>query len=292
MMDSLLKEGGFWNWLKSHLAMVLTKRGIESTLEDDLNNFIQTVLTEHKINKSSICNSCTTELILSCPTKNFCVKGRQNRCVSHRSTIQGEVPGRNCAKDICHHIRDEIRKQHRQIPNWKSTDATRWGTDLVEIAKCFVPPTDRYRNAKSLKDVDFNGFLSILICKKSFGRTMPNLLSEKVNKVTKVRDMGNDIRHSGDLIVSRTNLESYIDSLISLLSDAECLAHNEAAQEAVKQLYLLKKNEVTVPVEHLNEALENAGEEIDQHLNKKDAESTTGNKSERQNKEDADANTT
>jgi hypothetical protein len=165
--EQILEGKGFINWIKAYIAMCLTKNGLETFVQEDLNQFIKDLLySEHGVKAGLICTSCTTENILPCKTKGFCTPNVP--CKVHDDTVPKRKQIVNCPKEICHHIREAIRKTHTfSCPTWANTDATKWCTSWIEIAKCYIAS-----GYKDKSDLDLNAIISVIVNKKSFESKM------------------------------------------------------------------------------------------------------------------------
>ncbi|XP_045205654.2 uncharacterized protein LOC123557924 [Mercenaria mercenaria] len=257
-IEQTVRDTEFQNWLKGGVAMLITKQGLEKFVEEELITFqtdiLQSIYSKHSIAAGTVCTSCTTENVLHCPTKNFCVK--KHRCNVHDSSFQEKVPGRSCPKNICHHIPNAIRREHRYSgPSWKNTNAKGWCTHPVEIAKCYLPP-EGYATVESLSHADFNATLSVVINKKSFEKKIQNSVCSEA------REIGNKIRHSSNLRLSNTDVGRYITVFMDLLSDAKHLAADKNAKEAVTKLKQLKANTLTVTTTDITAILDDSTKAI------------------------------
>ncbi|XP_053390491.1 uncharacterized protein LOC128553377 [Mercenaria mercenaria] len=237
----------FQNWLRGALAVFFAKQGLQSFVVDELTQFQRDLLTSIFKNKNlpigTTCTNCTTENVLYCPTQNFCTKGQ--KCNMHDPSIPDKTP-KPCPNNICHDVKDAIRREHRYNgPSWKNTNAKGWCTNVIEIAKCYMPP-DGYTNVTTITDTDFNGILTVILNNKRFESKMTAPLNSRVNVCTEAREVSRDTRHSANLTISDTNLARYIDILIRLLSDPTCLAADQNAKTAVDKLNQLKSNTLTI----------------------------------------------
>ncbi|XP_053378894.1 uncharacterized protein LOC128548359 [Mercenaria mercenaria] len=238
---------GFQNWLRGALAVLFAKQGLQSFVIDELTQFQRDVLTSIFKNKNlpigTTCTNCTTENVLYCPTQNFCTKGQ--KCNMHDPSVADKTP-QPCSNNICHDVKDAIRHEHRyKGPSWKNTNAKGWCTDVIEIAKCYMPP-DGYTNVTTITDTDFNGILAVILNNKRFKCKMTAPLNKPDNVCTEAREVSRVIRHSADLNISDTDLTKYTDILIRLLSDPAYLAADQNAKTAVDKLNQLKTNTLTV----------------------------------------------
>lgn len=88
----------------------------------------------NKLPAGAICNSCTTQNVVLCPTKDVCTIERSGKCRFH------SVLPTSCPNKICDTIAKEIKSIHNyNTPSWRNTDASRWCTSAWELAKCFLP---------------------------------------------------------------------------------------------------------------------------------------------------------
>lgn len=146
------------NWFTSALAV--------ETVRDALLNFIKKKIQElhqdilNKLPPATVCNSCSLESILPCPTKNIC-RLQRGKCQFHKSKPQP------CPNKVCDIIRNEIEKVHRHSnPAWENTDPSLWCSDPWQLAKCFMPK-EGYCKANTADKTDFNGIIYVLLnCKR------------------------------------------------------------------------------------------------------------------------------
>lgn len=169
---------GLVNLVKSLIAMRLAKDGLEPFVQDDLTQYIKDLLqfiySNHNVKEGTICQSCTTLNILPCKTRNFC-KLEQGRCKIHNGEALDKKSQVDCPQGICHHIREDLYSSHRySSPTWTNTDATKWCTSFIEIAKCYIAS-----GYKDKSDLDLNAILSVIVNKKSFGPKMSTKVSSK-----------------------------------------------------------------------------------------------------------------
>ncbi|XP_053378908.1 uncharacterized protein CXorf38-like isoform X2 [Mercenaria mercenaria] len=250
----------FVNWLKGALALLFAKQGLDDFVNDEITQFQKNILAsvfqKKALPAGTVCNSCTTENVLTCPTKNFCRPG--GKCKQHDPGQPDKRPNQPCPNNLCKDIRDCIRREHRyNEPSWKNTDARRWSNDAFEIAKCYMPP-DGYSGVTRLADTDFNGTLAVIINNKRFQNKMAAQLNQPNNVCFEARDVGRKIRHSADFTLSDLELKRYIDILIKLLSDQKYLAIDQKAQDAVDQLNQLEANTLTITTEDITTVLDEA----------------------------------
>ncbi|XP_053378903.1 uncharacterized protein LOC123526359 isoform X2 [Mercenaria mercenaria] len=255
----VIQDKEFVNWLKGALALLFAKQGLDDFVSDEMTQFqkdmLASIFQKKALPAGTVCNSCTTENILACPTQNFCSK---SRCKLHDTGQADKRPNQPCPNGLCQDIRDCIRREHRYNgPSWKNTNARRWSNDAFEIAKCYMPP-DGYSGVTSLADTDFNGTLAVIINNKRFQNKMSAQLSQPNNVCTKAREAGRNIRHSADLNISERKLMQYVDILIDLLSDAKYLATDQNAKDAVEKLKQLKSNTLTITTADITTVLDNA----------------------------------
>jgi hypothetical protein len=187
-LDPTLEKKEFHNWLKGAMSVLFAKEGLSEFVLTEITEFhkdlINSVLTQNGIPPGTLCASCTTANVLSCPTANFCSKGK--RCNKHDKTVPDKMPSIQCRNNLCNGIKDGIRTLHRYIqPSWNNSDATKWCVDAFEVAKCFMPP-DGYSGKRSLADTDFNGMISMIINNKRFQNKMTTQLNTQHNTCSKV----------------------------------------------------------------------------------------------------------
>ncbi|XP_045162817.2 uncharacterized protein LOC123527432 [Mercenaria mercenaria] len=254
-----IESNGFQNWLKAALALLFAKQGLQGFVCEEVtqfqNDLLLAIFAEKSLPSGTICNECTTENVLPCPTPNFCPTGR---CKLHDHNKSDKKPYRQCRSSICQEIQKVIQREHRyNKPSWKNTNATKWCTDAFDIAKCYMPP-DGYAAVATLEYTDFSGTLAVIINNKRFQNKMAAKLHQQNNICIQAREVGRKIRHSADFAVSDPELIKYIETLINLLSDTKHLAVDQKAREAVDKLKLLKSKALTVTTSDITTVLDDA----------------------------------
>lgn len=162
----VIKDPENQNWVKSVLALHITREGLLRFVENGISQFHVAALYKitsgnPKLSAGTTCNSCATCQLLPCPAAGICRKTHGN-CKYH--TIQL----RPCPVGICDKIKTEIEANHRfPNPSWKNTDAKTWYTNSWQIAKCYMPP-DGYSDVQTPEQTDFNGIVSVILNCKTF----------------------------------------------------------------------------------------------------------------------------
>jgi hypothetical protein len=188
-LDPALAKKPFTNWLKGALAVLFAREGLTEFVENEISDFqrdlLQSIFIQNAIPSGATCSNCTTANVLKCPTQEVC--GRKRPCKLHDPSVQNKTPNQKCPQNICHHIKDAIAKHHRfQAPTWQITDATKWCSDAVEIAKCYLPSLIEYGNKNSFAEIDFNGTVGIIISNIRFQNKMTAQLNQEPNLCSKV----------------------------------------------------------------------------------------------------------
>ncbi|KAH3705667.1 hypothetical protein DPMN_080744 [Dreissena polymorpha] len=136
------------NWFKACIALNVTKDGLSSFVEAELQKIHTTV--------GKSCGQCSIEKLLPCPTNGICKKINGNTCIFHQSQQRQQCP-------VCDQVKQNITSLHRfNGPSWRNTQAKRWAAQPWEIGKCFLPP-DGYSGVSSVQESDFNGVISIML---------------------------------------------------------------------------------------------------------------------------------
>ncbi|XP_053378649.1 uncharacterized protein LOC128548219 [Mercenaria mercenaria] len=246
-MDLLRKpfDKKYQNWMKAHLAVKITKEGIEPFVYDEIEQFQQKCLTDICKNNGlpvgTTCSSCCTENVVVCPTNRICNAGR-GRCNFHRNSATQYRPS-GCPNKICHNFKNEIQRAHRFYgAAYKNTDATQWCSNTWEVAKCFMPP-DGYKNSTSATETDFNGIIAVLMNYRAFQSKVHADLSKQNNIFYQCREVSTQITHCPSMQVSDADLRHYFGTLRSILTDPAYLASNRDAQIALRRLVELENEE-------------------------------------------------
>ncbi|XP_052770115.1 uncharacterized protein LOC128209898 [Mya arenaria] len=237
--EDIIKENDNKNWLKGSIALIITKEGLQDLVDGDCRSIQQgihaSVLQARNLSPGTTCCKCLTENLFQCPTRGLCSHFRN--CKLHDTPVKMYRP---CPSHICDDFRNEIcLLKIFGEPSWKNSHADRWCSNHWEIAKCFMPP-DGYKDVSSFVETDFNGIISILINCKAFQQRLSFKVDTVPNILTQARVIGRTIRHSPDLKVTDTDLNDYITTLTTLLSDPTYLSNDRKAQEAVLKLNQLQ----------------------------------------------------
>ncbi|XP_053378647.1 uncharacterized protein CXorf38 homolog [Mercenaria mercenaria] len=239
-MDLLRKpfDKKYQNWMKAHLAVKITKEGIEPFVYNEIQQFQQKCLSDicnnNGLPAGTTCSGCCTENVVVCPTNRICDVGRA-KCRYHRnSATQYFPPG--CPNKICHNFKNDIQNAHRFCgPSYKNTDASQWCSNPWEVAKCFMPP-DGYRDVTSAAETDFNAIIAVVMNHKGFQSKVMDDLSKKSNIFEQCREVYRAIRYNHSLEVEDTDLQHYFGCLRSLLTDPAYLYVDKDALSALCRL--------------------------------------------------------
>ncbi|KAH3781007.1 uncharacterized protein LOC127841945 isoform X1 [Dreissena polymorpha] len=224
------------NWFKACIALIVTKDGLSSFVESELQKIQTTV--------GRSCGNCSIEKLLPCPTNGICKKRKGNTCIFHQS----QQP-QNCKS--CDQVKQNITSLHRfNGPSWRNTQAELWATQPWEIGKCFLPP-DGYSGVSSVQESDFNGVISIMLNCTHFQTCLSSsCLSppppDKQCLLEKVRQIGRDIRHTSDCKVSDAHLQNNFQTLSTLLADPKCLLNDPSAKISKTKLGDLQNDRMSL----------------------------------------------
>ncbi|WAR04981.1 hypothetical protein MAR_020350 [Mya arenaria] len=230
------------NCIKCLYGMKITRNGLIRFTNDVMTAFRDQAVDDANENNSAkhqSCSSCTTKSVVPCPTRGICSFLRGTRaCKFHDSLPQP------CPNKLCNHMLLFIMRNHKYgAPSLKNTDASAWFTNAWEIAKCFCPP-DGYINAKSAKETDLNGLLSI------FENCV--LFEDKFNDVKcigEIREYCRNLRHSPNMQIPNTEVPRIFQVLRNLLSDQKDIGTRQEAKQALEQLNELESNNITISME-------------------------------------------
>ncbi|XP_053375423.1 uncharacterized protein LOC123533778 [Mercenaria mercenaria] len=257
-----LCDSKFHYWIKTGMAIVYTKEGLQEIVTNEMSQFQQKVYNDIFRNKgmshNTSCNSCNTESIMKCTPKNkICVWKRRKCIVSHRP----------CPLGICEGVRDEIIKAHRfSGPSWRNTDARQWANSPWEFAKCFMPP-EGYSSVSTAAETDFNGIISVFLNYEHFQIKVNENLCNPANIFSNARDVGKNYRHCPGFEISKKEFEDSITILTDVLSDSKHIAGDSNAQIALQRLTQLGSGTWTITdkdiSKHLQDAINEARNDID-----------------------------
>ncbi|KAJ7372369.1 hypothetical protein OS493_019817 [Desmophyllum pertusum] len=125
---------------------------------------------------------------------------------------------------------------HRNKPNWKQSDSTKWIDPILgpwEIAKLFLPDLGAgHAGIKSADDMDITGILNLMYWCNHF--TIPQPL---INEVRETRN--NKWVHVPKLELSNIDKTDAFDAIENLLKDPQ-LAPDADAQKALREIVNLK----------------------------------------------------
>ncbi|KAH3694403.1 uncharacterized protein LOC127862599 isoform X1 [Dreissena polymorpha] len=242
------------NWLKAWLAIDIAKSGLEKFVETEATTLHGNIYNAILSSGAVACVDCHTANLLKCPSRGICNKrGAQSQCTSmHDSPLKQPRP---CSANVCNRVRDEIENQHKfSNPSWKNTSANHWSSSPWHIAKAYFPP-DGYTETSSVQDTDFNGIISFMMNCKHFNNTFSFPIAPGKPHppclLTKAREFCRTVRHSSTFKVTDTDLHDIFITLISLLTDTQCLAHDVDAREAVRKLAKLQTNVLKLTTEEI-----------------------------------------
>ncbi|XP_060561957.1 uncharacterized protein LOC132721643 [Ruditapes philippinarum] len=253
-----LLEKKYNNWVKSQLAVLLTKEGIEPFVCNEIKQFqlkcLDDICYQNGLFSGTLCSNCCTENVIKCPTNRICNVGR-GKCSYHRNAATRYNPA-GCPNKICHNFTTEIQNVHRYSgPSYKNTDASQWCSNFWEVAKCFMPP-DGYKDKTSAAETDFNGIISVILNYKDFQGKIHENLNNKANMFEEAREIGRKVRHSSTLEIEDTDLQKYLKLLQKLLSDKVYLATDTHAQNAKKKLTELENDILIIGKDDVRKVLD------------------------------------
>ncbi|XP_053374717.1 uncharacterized protein LOC128547065 isoform X2 [Mercenaria mercenaria] len=150
---------------------------------------------------------------------------------------------RNCG--TCSKIYDKIISEHRfGDPNW-ITDASAWGNDHWQIAKCFMT-TANIRSNNTAAETDAAGLLSIIINGLFFQSEINCGIDPPNDYFSQVREMRNEILHNSTLELTDNDVNRYLQAMIGVLEDKKTLINDSAAQAAVDNLKKIISDELII----------------------------------------------
>ena len=144
-----LNTAGVNNWIKALLAFKYGKLAIHSAVKNGVTHFRDSVLSKCPTNN---CDKCATYCITS---------GRAGRPQASSSKAKYMKRVNYCPNSVCDVLCDAIIGADKLDPTWFNTDATKWCSSPLEVAKCFMPKG--YDKISSFEEIDFTGFMSVFI---------------------------------------------------------------------------------------------------------------------------------
>jgi len=173
------------NWVKAHLALEVTKRGLRNYVFTIFNKLHQriysSIVLAHRLPADVTCGDCRTENVVPCPTQGLC---QRPQCKYH--SIPDKSP-RPCPAQLCDAVQDELVRYHRhQKPNWRNTKAELWGSNHGpwEMAKSFMP--NGYTDKPTFEATDFHGVIWTLINCVDFQKEFSFRVGSKSNILSEV----------------------------------------------------------------------------------------------------------
>ncbi|XP_060588076.1 uncharacterized protein LOC132743564 [Ruditapes philippinarum] len=258
----------FFNWIKAALAVLYTKEEVEpvvvSEIKDFQQNSLNTISSSNSLPAGSTCSNCCTENLIVCLTNRLC-NAKRGKCSYHKNNAT-QYRQSGCPNKICHNLKFEIQKAHRYHgPSYKNTDATKWCSNVWEIAKCYLPP-DGYKDVSNAAETDFNGIISVIINHKGFEAKIQDDLSKKNNIFEKGRDVGRAVRHSPNLEVEDTDLTQYFTILNNILTDPGFVAMNKSPNNAIQKLAKLQSDDLIIGKDVVRKVLDDVRKTIQEQI--------------------------
>ncbi|XP_053391797.1 uncharacterized protein LOC128554552 [Mercenaria mercenaria] len=258
-----MSDSTFHNWIKTGLALLYTKEGIQNDVVQEITTFHQQtyndIINNNGLPAGTKCTSCTTKSIVICNPSNRLCKKIGSKCQTKH------MP---CPNSVCDDFRDRIVRAHRfSDPSFKNSDAQKWCVDFFEVMKCFMPP-DGYDSKSTTEEVDFNGIISVVITFKNFQNKTAEKLHDKNNKFLKAREIGRVFRHTSSFDITDGDFNSYIDTLSDVLKDPKYFATLKETQEAVDKLEQLRSDSLTIVKKDAYKLLEEAIDSIKEHTDR------------------------
>ncbi|KAH3775865.1 hypothetical protein DPMN_177274 [Dreissena polymorpha] len=273
-LEDVFLEQEMTNWLKAWLALNITKTGLHNFVDTEVQQFqlsiLQSVTKTSGLSPNTTCTICCTANLLKCPTDKLCNKRNHSGvCKFHDTTSK---LWRQCPTQICDKVRNEIVNAHRfkgprcNGPSWNNTSAEQWASNHWEVGKCYMPP-DGYIKVRSFEKTDFNGVISIMLNCTIFDSKLSFSIAPQLSSpclLTKAREVGKAVRHSPDCKVTSADLQEYVLTLVTLLSDSKVLIHDVRAQDAVTKLNQLQSNSLKLSVTDVSQLLKDAHQTLTQ----------------------------
>ncbi|XP_053391745.1 uncharacterized protein LOC128554496 [Mercenaria mercenaria] len=242
-----LEKEKYRQWVKAGLGLGYLKEGLAPFCDDVAKQQHKDILDNIKQTKNLstvTCGQCALRTLKPDHVKigkNQCPLGQVNCNCCYTS---GKIA---CPNNVCGAIYDNIITNHASTPPapyWKNTQTQQWTGDPWSIAKCFInaPGCDQKTSAA---DTDNMGLLLMIINNKYFHNHIQcNVAGGDV--FSKVRQCRNAILHSSTLELEEAKANSYIDDMIAVLQDGKELINRKDAQDAVKKLEELKKDDFII----------------------------------------------
>ncbi|XP_045216963.2 uncharacterized protein LOC123566709 [Mercenaria mercenaria] len=268
-----LEKKKYRQWVKAGLGLGYLKEGLAPFCDDVAKQQHKDILDNIKQTKNLstvTCGQCTLRTLKPDHVKTGnkqCPLGQANCncCYTSGKTV--------CPNNVCGAIYDNILTNHASTPpapNWKNTLTQQWIGDPWSIAKSFInaPGYDRKTSAA---EIDCTGLLHVIINNKYFHNHIQCNLAGS-NVFSKVRQYRNKIFHSSTMELEEEDANTYINDMIAVLQDGKELINLKDAQEAVKKLDKLKKDDLIITTKSeadvIHTAVQSISDTIDEVENK------------------------
>ncbi|XP_053395355.1 uncharacterized protein LOC123523947 [Mercenaria mercenaria] len=244
-----LENPRYRDWVRAALGLKYLKQGLEGFVTICIQDQHTTFISGKELGSSGVqCTQCTRDNLLPDHPRNNCIQRFRNRCFCNNPTGR-----RKCPNNVCSRFYDLIVLDHdERSPFWPNTDPSKWYCDIWELAKCFLG-THCQDDVKSAAETDLTGLLTIIINNVPIRGKI-----DCIDNFCKVRVIRNEIMHSASYEIQNENLTSYLDQMITVLSDKKILTGDSDAQIAISKLESLKTDKISISVEDANEMRDTA----------------------------------
>ncbi|KAK3611716.1 hypothetical protein CHS0354_034386 [Potamilus streckersoni] len=212
------KKKKYRNWVKCSLALVLMKEGLHDYVHTGVKELHKEI--EQKVTSAnggpSIGQTCGL-----CTWQNVCKRWNPFKWyIICRNSV--------CDKWLSQILAVHYKPDHHGI-NWKNANISSWPTEPYEIAKVYMPKGQDIIKNNLPKELDAQAVLSLLQYCTLFRTKIPNvkLLSDLI-------EVRNTVLHSGELKISDSDKDLWIDKMIQLLSDLNISSDTQSELNKLK----------------------------------------------------------
>ncbi|KAH3823122.1 hypothetical protein DPMN_124921 [Dreissena polymorpha] len=249
-MENEVEDVELRNWVKACLALKYFKEGILPFISKKCDEFYihKISVVEAECSSPYRCTSCditklephhAAKKIICSDKRCNCKRSGQISCKDHGS---------------CGVLYDLLKNEHARCePNWSNTKCDSWSDKQVgpwELIKCFIFTTG-YREKTSIAHSDVTALIQI--CANN--TKLRNAFRTDFVHLDKIRQVRNDIFHSGEMKLCEKDLQGFIDDMKRALQ-LSIFAKTQSAKEQLKKLTKLEKDKIRITTKNEIEARE------------------------------------
>ncbi|KAK6302886.1 hypothetical protein J4Q44_G00272410 [Coregonus suidteri] len=224
------QDEGYKNWIKTTMGLNFLKTRLGGFLENETETY-----HDHLRNKVNTDNVCKTE----CNLKKWSSRPKQ-------------VPP---VCKVCEPWRDEIWANHSSKGGqvyWNNSKPYLWPTEKWEVAKVYMPRGNM--DHTTVDQFDISAFLNLMTHCSHFTKFVKS--KALLTQVTNVR---NQVMHSADFRVEKTDLETYLRRIKDL--GQALTAHSPEFRELAEEIEQIKNKDFSFIVNQVGQEIAHAADE-------------------------------